>query len=383
MGLQLAERPLKVLLIGAANTITGGGERHIADLMGGLVERGIEVGLCAPAGGDMSALAETLGVRLFNADVRRRAPKPDLEAVLRAFEPDIVHAHGSRAALFARQADELGAKRSVVTLHGLQGAHGFGSFAKLALERSVLDNTAHFITVCKANREQAAELEILDSEKTTVIYNGVLLEELATIEHYRNTRHLSNLIGVDPEFPILLHIGRICAEKDQPTLLNAFAWLRAKEPNAQLAMIATGHENAVQKLRKLVIKLDLDDAIHFLDTHRDPLPLYASCDAFVLPSVWEGLPYTVIEAMAAGALVVASEVDGIPEAVIDGITGMLCQPKEPEKLADILEDALNTTQTQLKQLRENARAGIKQRFMLDDMIKNTISVYERVAGRSA
>ena len=374
---------MRILLVGAANRITGGGERHVADLMCGLEARGLEVGICAPAGGDMRVLADALSVPYYDVDVTSRTAKHDMLHALDTFMPDIVHAHGSRAALYARQADAQGAQRCVVTLHGLQGAHGVGAFAKLALERSVLNRTAHFITVCKANRDQAAKLGILDPTMTTVIYNGVELPGESILRDLRETRHLSQLIGVDEKWPVLLHIGRISNEKDQPTLLYAFAWLRAKVPHAQLAMIATGDEHAQNRLRKIVRKLDIEGAVHYLDAHKDTMPLYASCDAFVLPSRWEGLPYTIIEAMAAGAVVIACDVDGIPEAVVDGVTGFLIPPKNPEVLAERLEDALDLTQIQQKQIRENARAGIQQRFMLDDMINKTIAVYEKVVERQA
>jgi len=374
---------MRILLVAAANKITGGGERHVADLMRGLVEKGHQVGVCAPNGGDLGALADSLSVRYFDVDVASRGSKNKIAHAIKTFEPDIVHAHGSRAALFTRQADQDGAKRCVVTLHGLQGAHGLGSFAKLALERSVLDKTAHFITVCKANRNQAERLGILDPAKTTVIYNGVELPDEEVLDDYRTSRHLSRLIGVNEEWPIVLHIGRICDEKDQPTLLYAFAWLRAKDPNAQLAMIATGDAQAQNKLHRLAEKLGIEHAVHYLDAHKDTVPLYASCDAFALPSVWEGLPYTVVEAMAAGTTVVASNVDGIPEAVVDEVTGFLVPPKDSEILAERLEDAIDLTKAQRKQMRENARAGIQQRFMLDDMINKTIAVYEKVVEEQA
>ena len=371
---------MKILLVAAANRITGGGERHVADLMRGLVSRGLSVGVCAPAGGDMRALADELSVQYFDVDVSAGSSKPAIAAAIEAFQPDVVHAHGSRAALFARQADTQGAQRCVVTLHGLQGAHGVGAFAKLALERSVLGRTAHFITVCKANRDQAAKLGILDPAKTTVIYNGVTLPEEAELARMREQRILSNRIKVDEQWPVALHIGRICGEKDQVSLLNAFAWLRARERDAQLAMIATGDARARRKLERIAKKYGIAGAVHFLEPTNDTLPLYASCDLFVLPSVWEGLPYTIVEAMAAGTVVVASDVDGIPEAIVDEVTGFLAPPKDPEVLAQRMEDVLDLTMTQRKHIRENARAGIEQRFMLDDMIDKTIAVYENVVG---
>jgi glycosyltransferase involved in cell wall biosynthesis len=331
----------------------------------------------------MGAVAKSLDVATFDVDVYSQTAKSTIRQAIEDFNPDIVHAHGSRPALFARQADKFGVRRCVVTLHGLQGAHGIGSFAKLALERNVLENTAHFITVCKANRDQAAKLGVLDLAKTTVIYNGISLPLESDLQQFRQSRYLSQQIGVDEDWPALLHIGRICGEKDQPTLLHAFAWLRAREPHAQLAMIATGDEYAKRKLQRLARKLGIEHAVHYLTTYKDPTALYASCDAFVLPSLWEGLPYTVIEAMAAGAVVVASDVDGIPEAIVNEVTGYLVPPKDPELLAERLEDVIDLSQTQRKHLQENARTGIEQRFMLDDMINKTIEVYKKVIGEQA
>jgi glycosyltransferase involved in cell wall biosynthesis len=336
------------------------------------------VGICAPAGGDLEKLADELGVSSFDVSMTGATAKKAIRSALEDFRPDIMHAHGSRAALFTRLADRKGAQRCVVTLHGLAGAHGTTAPIKRLLERSQLHNTVHFITVCEANHSQAASLGILDPAKTTVVYNGIELLDDLTLAQAREDRILSRMADVDEDTPILLHVGRISKEKNQRNLLKAFSWLHVRRPDANLVMICAGRDRERTALQKYAEKIDIASAIKWLEPQSNLTDLYASCDAFVLPSLWEGLPYTVIEAMAAGAIVVASNVDGIPEAVIDAKTGFLVSPKNPESLSEKLEDALNLTKTQRKQMQENARAAVQQRFMLDDMINKTIAVYEKV-----
>ncbi|MCL2024345.1 MAG: glycosyltransferase family 4 protein [Coriobacteriia bacterium] len=369
---------MRILLIAAANSITGGGERHVADLATGLTQRGLEVAIAAPAGGAMAVLAGELGAAYFDVDVYGGKARAEIRAALHVFKPDIVHAHGSRAALFARQADLRAAERCVVTLHGLQGAHGFGSFAKLALERRVKDKTAAFITVCKSDRDKAAQLGILDPNKTTVIYNGVPLPPLEQLTRWRDEQVLACEAGFDADAPMLLHVGRLDPEKNQRGLLHAFAWLLARERDARLALVCVGDTAKRAKLEQLAAKLNVTHAVAWLTPRANLTPLYASCDAFVLPSHWEGLPYTILEAMVAATPVVASNVDGIPEAVVPEVTGFLEKPNDSEALAETLEDALNLTGAQRREMGENARAGIEQRFSLERMIDNTVAIYEGV-----
>ena len=372
---------MRILLIAAANTTTGGGERHVVDLAQGLHKRGVEVAIAAPAGGAMRELADRLAVPYFEVDVYGRGVRSEILVALDEFKPDIVHAHGSRVALFARQADPRANERCVVTLHGLAGAHGISSFAKLALERRVKDKTAAFITVCRSDRDKADKLGIIDADKATVIYNGVSLPPLEQLNAWYDERVLSHEAGFDPDAPVLFHVGRLSHEKNQQGLLHAFTWLLARERDARLVLICAGSDKARAKLEHLAKKLNIAHAIAWLEPRSDLMPLYASCDAFVLPSLWEGLPYTILEAMAAGAPVVASNVDGIPEAVVPDVTGFLESPHEPEAFAEVLEDALELLEVQRREMGENARAGIGQRFGLERMVDDTVAVYERIRAR--
>lgn len=371
---------IRVLLVAAATSTTGGGERHVADLMRLLPARGVEVGLVAPAGGDLSMLSAQCGIPFHHAEIAGGFSLParsQLRAALKTFKPDAVHAHGSRAAFHARLADSEAASRVVYTLHGIhagQGGSASRSSAVLAAERFLRARTARFVTVCESDARKGARLGVTRPGDTVTVYNGVGAGRPDSVA----ARAFRTEIGVDERTPLVLSVGRFAEPKDQRTLLAAWRDVMCVLPGAVLALVGSGpleHE-----LRAAAISLGLGDSVRFVVPRPDLRPAYSAADAFAMSSLWEGLPYVVLEAMAHGLPVASTNVDGIPEAVEDGVSGLLVPPRAPAALADAILRLLGDPAMRAC-MGEAGQRIVRERFGLERMVDELVAVYRDVAGR--
>lgn len=371
----MPERP-RVLLVAAANATSGGGEKHVADLLERLPAAGIDVSLACPQGGDLTALAERLAIPVTPVPIASGMSPQALFAIrgaIAAFAPDIVHAHGSRAALFARIADPRAAARCVYTVHGIH-VDKAGSAARrtvfLGLERSLRPRTARFVTVCESDIEKGARLGVLDPALATVVYNGITApEEVAARGSFRAE------LGLPADTPLVLSVGRFHEQKDQATLLRAWRDVIAEHPDAVLALVGSGDLEG--RLREIARAHELGDAVRFIAPRSSLAEAYADSDVFALSSLWEGLPYVVLEAMSFGLPVVATAVDGVPEAVIDGETGLLVPAGDASALGSSLARLLGNAAARHK-LGEAGRLRVAERFTVDAMIEGLLGVYADV-----
>lgn len=371
---------LRVLLVAAATSTTGGGERHVADLLEAFAGR-LHLGLACPPDGDLWGRAAELGVRLFRTPIAESisvAGVRALRAALSAEPWDVVHAHGSRAAAFARVADGSARHRVVYHVHGVHVDRA-GSRARQAalvgVERTLRPRTARFVTVCRADAERGARLGLLAPRRTVVVPNGV---DVAAVP--ADGARFRAEIGAGPRTPLVLCVGRFHEQKDHVTLLDAWRLVVTEHPQAVLALVGAGALEA--RLRERAAACDAAASVRFVTPRADLTDAYGAADVFALSSRWEGLPYTVLEAMAGGLPVVATAVDGVPEAVVDGVTGLLTPPGDPPALAGALA-ALLADPTRRLALGAAGRARVVERFSRADMAGRILAIYEDVAGRQA
>ena len=376
----MPRRP-RVLLLAAANATSGGGEKHVADLLELLPSAGIDVSLACPPGGDLSALAERLGIDVAPVEIASGFSAGKVRGVSRAIaeaSPDVVHAHGSRAALFARLADPRAAQRCVYTVHGIH-ADKAGSLARrtvfLGLERFLCVRTAHFVTVCESDIAKGARLGVLDVARASVVYNGIgAAPGDAVCGAFRAE------LGLPAGAPLVLSVGRMHQQKDQATLLRAWRDVIAEHPGAVLALVGSGELEG--QLREVARAQGLGEAVRFVSPRQGLGPAYADADVFALSSLWEGLPYVVLEAMSFGLPVVSTAVDGVPEAVVQGETGLLVPASDAAALGRSLATLLGDAELRRK-MGEAGRDRVASRFSLDSMVTSLLGVYEGVAAGAA
>lgn len=168
----------------------------------------------------------------------------------------------------------------------------------------------------------------LGPDKITVIYNGVDLKRYTP--HVDKTL-LRRRLGLPETAGLLVMIGTLKEAKGHRYMIEAMALLVQSRPDVQLLLVGDGELR--QELQGQVNGLHLNDRIHFLGSRQDVPDLLAAGDIFVLPSLWEGLSIALLEAMATGLPIVASEVSGTVQVIIPGQTGILVPPGEPDRLA--------------------------------------------------
>lgn len=368
----------RVLLVAAANATSGGGEKHVADLLRGLLARGFELGLAAPEGGDLGEVARALGVARYPVAIASgfsAGQMNELRHAIDAFAPDVVHAHGSRAAFFARLADSKAARRVVYTVHGIH-VNRSGSAARQfvfhTVERLLRPRTARFITVCVADFKRGAALGVVDRARAHVVYNGIELPQ-PTGDAVAFRAEVDVAVNV----PLAVCVARFDEPKDHATLIDAFALAHTACPKAVLALVGTGALEA--RVREQVAARNLTEVVRFVPPRASIADVYAAANVIVLSSRWEGLPYVVVEAMAHSRPVVATRVDGIPEAVEDGVTGLLVEPGDAQALADALEGVLGDPDRAERMGSAGARR-VPERFTIERMLKGVAEVYREVIG---
>lgn len=179
-------------------------------------------------------------------------------------------------------------------------------------------------------------------------------------------------LGLDEHRPVIGNVANHTPKKDHAGLLAALERVRARVPEVLLLLIGTGPLE--EELRRVVHERGLTDHVRFLGSRDDVPELLPALDVFVLSSRFEGLPISMLEAMAAEVACVVTRVGGIPEAITDGEHGRLVPPRDPEQLAAALVEVLEDDA-----LRERLAAGGRQRvaeaFSIDRAVQRTRSLY--------
>jgi glycosyltransferase involved in cell wall biosynthesis len=172
--------------------------------------------------------------------------------------------------------------------------------------------------------------------------------------------------------PVVGAIARLHRQKGVAHLIRAAA--RVLETRSEVLFAVVGDGPQGQKLREEARALGLGEAFVFLGERTDAAAILAGFDLFVLPSLWEGLPFVLIEAAALGRPIIASAVDGVPEVITDSVTGILVPPADPAALASAILRLLEDREL-AGRLGARARALIPPRFPLRRMIEQTEALY--------
>ena len=359
-------RPRVLLLITLAET--GGAQRYVASLVPALAQE-FDVVVAAHGDGFLGEASRSAGVRYVPLRHLRRAldPLQDLLGVVELFRlfrrerPVVVHANSSKAGVLGRLA-AVAARVPVrlFTVHGWAFTAHTGIAAKTYLWADRLMTPLTTMTVCVAESERRAGLRARTCRagRTVVIHNGV---ELA------KPRRRSRPAGA----PVMLvSVGRLRPPKDFTTLVQAVA---ALDPaSARLRIAGDGPDR--NALAAEVTRLGLDGSVELLGTRGDVDELLADADLFVLSSDSEGLPMSVLEAMAAGLPVVASAVGGVPELVRDGETGTLVPPRDSAALAAAIRRLVADAALR-ERLGEAGRLRAEREFSLAGFRRAHLEIY--------
>ncbi|MCR4404989.1 MAG: glycosyltransferase family 4 protein [Candidatus Acetothermia bacterium] len=357
-----------------------------------LIQEGYEVHIACSPGRHLRELAE-LGYTVHPITIARRiSPLSNLKSLwqlyrlMRRERFDIVHVHTPVAAVLGRVAAKL-ARVPII----IYTAHGFYFHELMApwkrrliiwVERLLGRYcTDMLFTQSGEDRGTAIKERIATEERAIWIGNGVDTQAF-TISPKPSLR---TELGLDPEDKVIGFIGRLVGEKGVEELLEALGQVIEEIPRAKLLVVGDTLESdrdrrATERLQQLIRRNNLEDRIKFTGFREDIPGLLSIMDLFVLPSHREGMPRTILEAMAAGKPVVTTNIRGCREEVVGGVTGLLVPVKDPEALAQAIIRVLsdeNLARRMGQAGRKRAVEEFDERFVLERQIK----VYQRLVER--
>jgi glycosyltransferase involved in cell wall biosynthesis len=357
--------------------VDGGVGRHIRDLTEGLIEREHQIVLCGPSlpGGLAELPTHASHARL---DLNRAiAPRPDLAALRKLAEivsrtrPDVIHAHSSKAGAVARLGRVLRPRVPVVyTPHGYAFAGFFSSRLERLryreIERALAPLSTRVVCVCQAEGRLAATLG--SKQRVRVVYNGIEPAGPGPID--------GRMVELKRKGPVLCVLTQLRAGKGIETLIDATPSVLASHPNLQVAIWGDGPER--EALQSRASNIGVGATIHFFGPNHNPLSVLRGADMLVHPSLAEAFPYVILEAMSTARAIVASDVGGIGEALVDGEDGLLVPPGDSRSLAQAMTNLLDEPERRAH-MGSAGQHRMERLFSRTAMVDRLAEVYSEVS----
>jgi glycosyltransferase involved in cell wall biosynthesis len=353
--------------------MVGGAEEMVLNLVRHLPDRFEPCVSCINQAGPIGEEIRKTGVpfRVLGLDpgIRRPSDLIGIQRHLRELQPDIVHTflltaslYGRLAAILARVPIIVGTEVNIYEQK--QPRHALA-------ERLLMRGTDRVIVSAESVRDFYIRQVHADPARVDVIYNAVDWSQLETT---MSPHELRASAGVPNDAPLAGIIARLTEQKAHRYLFDAMA---STDGLASMHLLVVGDGNLRDDLRARVERLGLSSRVHFLGARRDLGNLLAAIDLFVMPSLWEGLPLSMVLAMGAGLPVVATRVAGIPEVVQDGATGMLVPPADVDAIGSALATLVSDSSLR-RRLGEAAAAFVRPRFGVDRYVASVTGVYDRL-----
>lgn len=366
---------MKIAFIITRSDDIGGAQIHVRDLSTALRAAGHDAVVLAGTNGVLADELKARGIPYYRLEHLARAVGPlqdircfsELRETLRRIQPDIISTHSTKAGFIGRIAGRTLGIPTLFTAHGwgfTEGRPPLQALAFWAVERATAAWSARIITVCESDRAAAVRSHLTSSERLVTIHNA-----MPDVEETLRAKPGNSPVR-------LVMVARLSYWKDQPTLLHALAGL--KHLDWELELIGEGPLRG--QLEELTQSLGLTPRVTFPGFCRDVPERLAKAQAFLLVSKWEGFPRSILEAMRAGLPVVASDVGGVKESVVDGTTGFVIPPGDTARLRDRLNELITCPELRIR-MGEAGRRSYEEKFTFDRLVERTTTVYESVLER--
>jgi glycosyltransferase involved in cell wall biosynthesis len=320
---------------------------------------------------------EAAGIPVYCLDYRTVADVGvlgRLDGLLRRERIDLVHAHLPVPGVLARLARRRGAVRWVVyTEHSMPSRHQVVSRVLNVATYGL--NDAVIAVSDGIAREVAARLPGAQNghRRLFTIPNAIDVEELERLPVQRED--VRREFGFPDDARVVVHVGNLRAVKGHAYLLAAARQVVARDPRAHFLLVGTGP--LASQLAGEARRLGLNGRVVFAGFRPDATRLLAAADLYVLSSLHEGMPISLLEAMALGRPAVLTRVGGIPEIAADGETAHLVEPRDADGLARAIADLL-ADPARRDRMGEAARRRARQRYGMAQMVTAVEDVYRRV-----
>jgi len=300
--------------------------------------------------------------------------------LLRKLHPDILHTRNIGTIDCVLPAYFSGVRCCVHGEHGRDMADIEGRNGRyITLRRMMAPFIRRFIALSKDLEQWLLREVRVPSKKISQIYNGVDLVRFRISDGKKQTSHNDEIKA--KEGLLFGTVGRLSSEKDQLTLIRAFIHLLeySSEKSSRLKLIIIGDGPLEGRLKSVVKQHDFDNQIIFTGARDDIPEMLQKMDIFVLPSLGEGISNTILEAMATALPVIATNVGGNSELVVQDKTGLLVPPNNPKAMALAMNRYIENSDL-IKIHGTSGRQRVEKLFSMPSMVKHYIRIYDELLG---
>lgn len=348
----VAPRKMRVLLI-ITGLATGGATNVVLDIASYFnnhpdIDTHLLTGPVPAGKNDVTYLAYERGIptRVIPSLINHISPIANVKAVADIWRTivqgnyDIVHTHSSVAGVVGRLAAFAAGGRVIVHhVHGWGLQEGMSTGTRmlyLAMERLCAKFTDRLIAVSSPDIQKGLARRIGREDKFALIYNGIALEKF---RQPVDDRQMRSELGLDPDCKLVGMIGRLDEQKNPLDFIRAAAIVSKSYSKVQFLIVGGG--SLRPECERLIDELNLKDKVFLLGYRNDVDRILSILTITAMSSLWEGLPIAFLEAMSAGKPIVANDVDGAKDVVINGETGFLVTPHQPSEMAERILYLLN------------------------------------------
>lgn len=336
--------------------------------------------------GNMMDLATAKGVKpiILPSLQRELSPRQDYVAfralydLFRQEKPDIVHTHTAKAGTVGRLAALVAGVP--VVLHTFHGHTFYGYFSPpktaffLNVERALARCTDRIIAVSESLRRELLNVyRVSSAQKLLAVPLGFELEEYLACEQMGG--ELRRELEITADTKLVGIVARLTPIKAPQLFLDVALKVRRERPDVQFLFIGSGEMH--EELERNTRQMGLTGIVRFLGWRRDLPRLYADLDVVVLTSKNEGTPVSLIEAMASGVPVVATNVGGVPDIVVDGVNGYLVPPGDEEAIAAAILDLLDRP-ARAKAMGQAGRHSVYPKYTLERLLNDMSNLYKEL-----
>lgn len=372
----------------------GGMKEHLLALSAGLISAGHEVEVAAPGGSDVAEAVSADGMRVHPIPLvgplnpmRDPAAIAAVRKVVRVGGFDVIHAHGFKAGFVGRLGARLGGARTfVLTAHNhvlfRDDTPPSAKSRYRLVERSLRGLVTRYIAVSDSIRRELIDGYGLPADKITMVHNGVDPAPFLALQDRGAAR---SALGLPAGDAIVVGLAaRFSAQKGLRHLVDAVPLLRSElhADGREVVVVIGGSGPLDSDLREQAVAVEASESLRW-PGQVDDIPAFLSAlDVYASPAETEALGMALIEAALAGVPMVATNVGGVPEVVIDGETGLLVAPADPSALAHAVAELVRDPD-RAHALAAAARERCLREFAPERMIERTLSVYAEALADTA
>jgi glycosyltransferase involved in cell wall biosynthesis len=297
-----------------------------------------------------------------------------LARLLKERQVDLLHVHSPYPAILGRIVCKLrGPKAVVFTAHSMLGS--FNPLTRLFIQLTApLDQTT--IAVSQAVRRSFVQGTILKPRNIEVIYGSIDADKFNGVG--RPPEQVRASLGIPSGHMVVGNVAHLRSHKGYGYFLDAARRIREHCPDTTFIIVGREMKQGYQAmLETRADELGIKESVIFTGFLDDPLPVVNLFDVFMMSSIYEGLPVSLLEAMAMGKPPVATAVGGVPEVIQDAVNGFLVEPRSPEALARKVIELLRDDRLRAA-MSQRARATVEERFTIKAMVREIERVYQAV-----